>query len=259
MKNNRSAELLDVFCWGVDTLGHALLTDLLQGYEEEAHRCSSVRLVQNLRRQDLIAARGRGAQAEFSLTVRGRQRVRRNDPELHWQRAWDGAWRVVTFDLPEVRHLDRKHLWQALRAHRFGFLQRSVWVWPHDVRRILREIIRVEGVPECFCVFKAARLFLCTDADLVSSAWDWKAIVLRQQEYLLQLPGWESACRAAREPTRLGALARMEKQAYEQAIVGDPFLPQALWPTGYRGRRLHQRHLRWHTLLRGRLSQLTSR
>jgi len=72
VNNNRSAELLDVFCWGVDTLGQPLLTDLLQGYEEEAHRCGSVRLVQHLRQQNLIAARGRGAQAEFSLTARGR-------------------------------------------------------------------------------------------------------------------------------------------------------------------------------------------
>lgn len=235
------------------------MTDLLQGYEEEAHRCGSVRLVQHLRQQNLIAARGRGTHAEFSLTARGRQRVRRNDPEPHWQKAWDGAWRVVTFDVPEARRLDRKHLWQALRAHRFGFLQRSVWVWPHDVRRMLREIIRVEGVPECFCVFEAARLFLCTDAELVSSAWDWKAIVLRQQQYLSQIPRLETACRAAREPTRLGTLARVEQKAYQQATVWDPFLPQALWPTGYRGRLLHQCHLHWRTLLGGRLSQMISR
>ena len=257
MKYNRHAELLDVFCWGVATVGRPLLTALLQGYAEEDHRCASVRLVQQLRQQKLIAARGRGARAEFSLTAQGRQRVRREDPEPHWQQAWDGAWRVVTFDLPETRRLDRKRLWQALRAHRFGFLQRSVWVWPHDVTRMLREIIKVEGVPECFCGFKATQLFLCTDAEIVSSAWEWTAIGLRQQQYLRQLPGLETGCRAARDPARLGTLARTEQQAYEQATVWDPLLPQALWPTGYQGRLLHQRHLHWRTLLCGRLSQMT--
>ncbi len=259
MKYNRYADLLDVFSWGGATLGHTLLAALLQGYETEPHRCASVRVVQQLRQHNLIAARGRGAQAEFSLTAQGRQRVGLRDPEPHWQQAWDGAWRVVTFDLPETRRQDRKRLWQALRAHRFGFLQRSVWVWPHDVRQILREIIKVEGVPECFCGFKADQLFLCTDAEIVNSAWDWQAILLRQQQYLRQLPGLETACRATCEPTRWGLLARTEKQAYDQATAWDPLLPQTLWPAGYRGRLLHQRHLRWRALLGDRLSRMTSR
>jgi len=179
-----------------------------------------------------------------------------HDPEPHWQRAWDGAWRVVTFDLPETRCLERKRLWQALRAHRLGFLQRSVWVWPHDVTDLLREIIKVEGVPECFCGFKAVGLFLCTDAEIVRSAWSWEEILQRQQEYLRQLPALEATCRTAHEPAQLGALARREQQAFTEATSWDPLLPQVLWPAGYSGRTVQQRHQRWRTLLCARLSAM---
>ncbi len=252
MKRNSSAELLEVFGWA-EALAQATLGNLLRGYygRGDAH------VISHLRRQKLITAKGRGAQAEFTLTEQGRKRVRVSDPEAHWRREWDGAWRVVTFDLPETRRGERKLLWQALRAHRLGLLQRSVWIWPHDVTELLREIIAVEGVPECFCGFKATGLFLCTSAEIVRSAWAWTEILRRQQQYLRAVAALERAALAAKGATRLGQVARMEKQLHEQATVWDPLLPQSLWPPGYHGREVHQKHQRWLLLLRACLSDLS--
>jgi DNA-binding transcriptional regulator PaaX len=149
-------------------------------------------------------------------------------------------------------------LWQALRAHRLGLLQRSVWVWPHDVTPILREIIQVEGVPECFCGFKATEVFLCTDEEIVGSSWAWEEITRRQQSYLRHLVATESAFKAARDPVRLGELARVEKRAYDHAMLWDPLLPQTLWPAGYLGRAVHQRHQRLRALLGARLAEMAN-
>jgi DNA-binding transcriptional regulator PaaX len=110
-------------------------------------------------------------------------------PRTEWAKRWDGIWRVVTFDLPEVRHKERHRLSRALRGRQLGFLQRSVWVWPHDVQPILNEIIETEGVPECFCGFQANKLLLCTDAEIVASAWDFVEITRSQRGYLTHLAG----------------------------------------------------------------------
>lgn len=45
---------------------------------------------------------------------------------------WDGKWRIVIFDIPEVRHLARDHLRDFLQRIGFLMLQASVWVYPHD-------------------------------------------------------------------------------------------------------------------------------
>jgi len=250
--------MLDVFFWGLNMLTRPTLANLLTGYEEHSHRSGSMRLIERLRHEEWIAARGRGARARFTITEKGRQRVRVVEPQPHWGRGWDGYWRVVTFDLPETRRNDRKRLWQALRAHKLGLLQRSVWVWPHDVTPILHEIIKVEGVPECFCGFKSQELFLCTDKEIVASAWNWEEITQRHKGYLQHLVANEKTLREARDLAELGRLARIEKEACEHAFLWDPLLPRSLWPEGYLGRAVHQRHQRLRQLISRRLAELAS-
>jgi phenylacetic acid degradation operon negative regulatory protein len=254
MKKSDRAEMLDVFFWGLTKLAQPTLANLLMGYEEYSHRSGSMRLIERLRHEDWIAARGRGARAEFTITDKGQQRVRVVEPQPHWERRWDGCWRVVTFDLPETRRNDRKRLWQALRAHKLGFLQRSVWVWPHDVTPILHEIIQVEGVPECFCGFTSRELFLCTDREIVASAWNWKEIGRHHKGYLQHLVANEKSLREARDLAQLARLARIEKQACEHAFLWDPLLPRSLWPDDYMGHTVCQRHQRFRELLGQRLA-----
>jgi phenylacetic acid degradation operon negative regulatory protein len=175
-----------------------------------------------------------------------------------WDEPWDGLWRVVTFDVPESRRNDRKRLWQALRARKLGLLQRSVWVWPRNVESILNEIIHAQGIPECFCGFEARRLFLCTDAEVVAAAWDFEEITRRHKAYLDHPVLTHRAVKNSRDLTRLAALARAERTAYEYAFVFDPLLPRLLLPKAYRGMDVQQRHEEFRQLMRQRLTALAS-
>ena len=228
-------EVLELLAYAADKLSRPTLRNLLAGFEEFEHRPENVRWLESLRARNLVEKSGRGRWAVYNVTEAGRRFSQRPDPAEHWNRRWDGAWRVVTFDLPEARRAERYRLWQALRARRLGLLQRSVWIWPHDLRAILAEIIKAEGVPECFCGFSARELFLCTDAELVATAWPWEEIDRRQKAYL-QHPRLTS-----RAITRVGGwtewtqLARLERSSYVDAFVFDPLLPRMLWPKGYRG------------------------
>ncbi len=44
---------------------------------------------------------------------------------------WDGIWRVVVFDVPEVKKNIRDELRRGIRLYGFHQLQQSVWVYPY--------------------------------------------------------------------------------------------------------------------------------
>ena len=250
------AEVLDLFLWAMDKLSRPTLHNLLAGYEEYEHRGENRALFHELKRRQLLRQTGTGPRATYRITAEGVRRAQVDDPSTGWDTPWDGAWRVVTFDLPEVRRKDRQLLWRALRARKLGLLQRSVWIWPHSLEAILKEIVDAEGVPECFCGFTARELFLCTTEEVVASAWDWKRIGHRQEEYLHHpsLSGDPTA--AIRDLGRLAALARCERWLYQSAFSLDPLLPRSLWPKGYRGAEVQQRHLRLRRLFGLRFVEL---
>jgi phenylacetic acid degradation operon negative regulatory protein len=231
---------------------------LLAGYEEYANRAHQKHLLTRLEHQRLIERAGRGSQAVYWITPAGRERVSAMQLQPLWDEPWDGLWRVVTFDVPESRRNDRKRLWQALRARKLGLLQRSVWVWPRNVESILNEIIHAQGIPECFCGFEARRLFLCTDAEVVAAAWDFEEITRRHKAYLDHPVLTHRAVKNSRDLTRLAALARAERTAYEYAFVFDPLLPRLLLPKAYRGMDVQQRHEEFRQLMRQRLTALAS-
>lgn len=60
---------------------------------------------------------------------------------------WDGKWRIITFDIKEKTRGDRNYLRRQLRWIGFQELQKSVWVFPYEVRDELKEFIR-------FCKFE---------------------------------------------------------------------------------------------------------
>ncbi|MBM3861056.1 MAG: hypothetical protein FJ395_15610 [Verrucomicrobia bacterium] len=249
-------DILDLFCWGMEKLTRPTLSNLLSGYEEYEHRYGASRAIWRLERERWIQRTRSGKQIVFTLTVDGRQRAPVCEPQQDWSRPWDGAWRVVTFDLPETQRKERKRLWQALRARKFGLLQRSVWVWPHDVHGILEDMIEIEGLPECFCGFQANRLFLCTHAEVVSAAWDWKEINQRHQHHLQRLTGTEAELRNATSLAELSKAARCERRAYQYAFSFDPLLPRPLLPKSYAGGRVEEEHRAFRRHLGRRLHEL---
>jgi phenylacetic acid degradation operon negative regulatory protein len=250
------AEVLDLFCWGMDQLTRPTLGTLLGGYRQYAHRHNAAAAILRLEKRNLIQRTRTGKKETFTITAQGRRRLRCFNPEQHWSRSWDGAWRVVTFDLPERRRADRKRLWQALRARKLGFLQRSVWIWPHDVRAILNEIIKIEGLPECFCGFQANVLFLCTTAEVVATAWDWEEIGKQHQSYLQRSTGTEEEVAKASALATVTAVAQRERHAYQYAFLFDPLLSRTLLPKTYRGFAVEERHQAFRRALARRFFNL---
>jgi DNA-binding transcriptional regulator PaaX len=215
-------------------------------------------LLDRWRQQKLVERHGHGKNVRFTITDAGRQRVRVGDPDRFWDTPWDHKWRVFSFDLPTPRRRERTTLWRALRTAKFGLLQRSVWVWPHEVEPLLREIVQARGIPECFCGFEVSRLFLCDDAEVVVTAWDFEEIARQHQAYLQHTVANVTSLKRAPDLQSLANVARIERDAYQYAFSFDPLLPQPLWPKTYRGADVAARHQAFRVCLRRRLRELSS-
>ena len=169
----------------------------------------------------------------WRLTAKGRDAVfGGRDPERLWNRAWDGRWRCVFFDLPRKRNADRSLLRRALRARGFGCMQGSVWITPDP----LNEVSHLKGD-----VFAKSLVFFegrpCggeSDEDLVAAAWHWTAIDSRYQslEGFLESRPTTGGCEVEGAWT---SWTRREFALWLDLARLDPFLPRHLCPDGYRG------------------------
>ena len=257
MKHANWPDVLDVFLWGFTIVARPTLRQVLYGYDLDSD-AQVDRLMRRLERKKLVKRSGRGGKAEFRITDIGMRQSPTLSPQPAWDKPWDSRWRAVVFDFPVVRRKDYLRLWKALRERKFGLLQGSIWIWPHDIESILLEITDAKGIPECFCGIESHRLFLCTDREVVAASWDFEEIEKHHSAYLKQAALFTAGMRSAKKLGQLAAFARGERQSYLHAFSRDPLLPQALWPKAYHGFRVEESHLQFRRLLRQRFSELAA-
>jgi phenylacetic acid degradation operon negative regulatory protein len=165
------------------------------------------------------------------------------DPAERWNRSWDSQWRMTLFDLPEEKRSLRNALRKQLRAARFGCLQGSVWISPDMVDGVLNNLKSESGVEARTILFFCGRPFDGVgDADLVASAWDWKAIRNTYAEYRKHLKMLPRACAQSRQ--RMLEWGNLERELWSRSLSIDPLLPRKLWPRGYPGEKAWQERLR---------------
>jgi len=251
-------EVLDLFCWGFEKLSRPTLRNLLGDFDHEHERVLDPYFWRRLEAEQWVTRTGRGSNAQFTITAKGKQCCAESDPSLRWKQPWDGRWRIVTFDVPEQRRKDRVTLWRELRDRRLGLLQRSVWIWPGDLEPILQEIIQASGIPECFAGFECTRLFLCSNAEIVKTAWDFDSICHAQQGYLKKIDSLRERIRHAESLRALGIASKEERMGYSAAFTDDPILPRELWPEDYQGDKVCDTHKKARVELSTTLKQLMS-
>jgi phenylacetic acid degradation operon negative regulatory protein len=236
-------EVLDVLVFVLDKFTRPTFNNLMTGLEEDRYRTYGPKLFFLMERERYIERTRRGKHLEFTVAEEcKRPRVNGRDPKEEWERKWDGRWRLLTFDVPESRSKDRLKLWRHLRARNVGFLQKSVWIWPRDMNPMLTDILDATGIPECFAGFETSRLFLCTHQEIVTTAWDFDAILAGHQKHLDQISKLQAAVSNARTLAQLVEVGRAEWRSYRDSMWSDPLLPNALLPPGYLGARVYEAH-----------------
>ncbi len=236
----KTAEFLNFLLWSADKLARPTFRNLTDSYESWAYRNGLFRQVAALEEQQFIE-RDPAASADrlYRLTELGRlHALGGRDPMAQWLRPWDGKWRLVLFDLPMDRHVQRGRLRRYLRAKGFGYLQGSVWVSP-DPMRSEREVLAGGATNvESLLLLEARPCAGEKDEEIVAGAWDFEAInrrYARHLKWLEQCPKATLHNDAAAKALRRWAAE--ERTAWQSAVEIDPLLPKRLLPADYLGRR----------------------
>lgn len=96
-----------------------------------------------LKTRGLVEEQIKHGERYLQLTEKGRIELVRVHMKEKQKMSWDNKWRVVIFDIPEITRKDRDFLRRQLRWIGFLELQKSVWVFPYDIKTELKEFIRL--------------------------------------------------------------------------------------------------------------------
>lgn len=154
------------------------------------------------------------------------------DPPALWARPWDGIWRIVAFDIPEIEASLRTRLRRRLHEHRFGWLQNSVWISPDPIDEFRAKASEQHLLPEALTLFEATPAGGEGNESLVTSAWDFAMLDRSHEDYLQVLRLRPNRLRKA---TSWLPWLETERRAWACVVRRDPFLPRKLHPRGYRG------------------------
>jgi DNA-binding transcriptional regulator PaaX len=152
---------------------------------------------------------------------------------------------MVLFDLPQARANARARLRRFLKASRFGYLQKSVWISPDPLNDITRELSASSKDVESIITLEARPGAGETDADIVAGAWKFKYINQLYEscmKVLQDLPQTEST--DAKSFGRLHRWAQLERATWQAAVSADPLLPDKLQPADYLGKQAWRERVR---------------
>ena len=89
----------------------------------------------NLKKQGLIEIKKQGQQIYINLTEEGKKKasfLQINDLRINQPKRWDRKWRLVIFDIAQLKKVYREAFRGKLKELGFSQLQKSVWIHPYD-------------------------------------------------------------------------------------------------------------------------------
>ncbi len=241
----KTEEFLLTLLWMADVASRPTYRNLNDSFEGWCHRQGYLRRLKHLERAQLIERPADSAIGKCicRLTESGRQALLAgSDHQSRWDRAWDGQWRMLLFDLPRKDPGLRRRLLRWLHDRKFGYLQNSVWISPDPLdgikqipgewRRQLGEFVVMEGRP--------AAPF--SDEQITLEAWNFDAINDACRLYLDFAKSWNAERGRPREwlGDDLAQAAARERELWANCVRLDPLLPASLCPKSYLGFRAVQ-------------------
>ena len=194
--------------------------------------------VSRMARAGWLGSERRGGLSVYSLTSRGRDRVRELRPRIYGPLVeWDGRWRILTYAIAEGARAGRDGLRKDLAVLGWAPLSASTWISPRDSLAAAREAARGNGVLDAVDTFAGEYAGPRSDRELLERCWDLPAIASAYRAFLAQ---YEPRCareKASRALSDGEAFAErlLLVHEYRKFTYVDPGLPSALLPAHWPG------------------------
>ena len=91
----------------------------------------------NLKQQGFICFYKKNNQIYISLTEKGKQKaswMQIDDLKIKKPKKWDGKWRILLFDIAEMKRTHREALRGKLKELNFQLFQKSAWIHPYSCK-----------------------------------------------------------------------------------------------------------------------------
>jgi DNA-binding transcriptional regulator PaaX len=114
-----------------------------------------------LKKQGCLKIEMKNRQIYISLTEKGRKKagwLQIDALKIRKPKKWDGKWRIVIFDISQLKKFQREAFRGKLKELGFYPLQKSVWVIPYDCRDEIELLKDFFGLAE-----KEVRVILAED------------------------------------------------------------------------------------------------
>jgi len=123
------------------------LTNLLKGFKrgQKYKRKKIYNAFYILRKEGCIEIKKKNHQIYISLTDKGKKKagwLQIDVLKIKKPKKWDGKWRIIAFDIAQLKRIYRDAFRGKLKELGFYPLQKSVWIHPFDCRdeiELLRE------------------------------------------------------------------------------------------------------------------------
>lgn len=104
-----------------------------------------------LKKRGYLNIEKKNKQIYISLTEKGKEKAGKyliDDLEIKKPKKWDGKWRIVIFDIPNLTNIKRSALRGKLKHLGFYKLQHSVWTQPYDCQKEMNTLKEFFGLNE---------------------------------------------------------------------------------------------------------------
>lgn len=100
--------------------------------------------IYDLRRRNYIKEVNSKDKKEIRLTAKGELEIIKYKIELKTTKIkWDKKWRAICWDVPEELRKDRDYLREKLRWLGFKELQKSLWIFPFEIKEEVKQLVKL--------------------------------------------------------------------------------------------------------------------
>lgn len=136
-------------------------------------------------------------------------------------KSWDGKWRMVIFDVPEISKNKRDGLRRKLKDLGFAQWQESVYIAPFDIASELAEYLQANGLADNAIALEAKKIFIGDERQMAAKLWHLENLSLKYQEFVKKY--------------RERKDKRGMQEDYLSILEEDPYLPRELLPEPWWG------------------------
>ncbi len=98
--------------------------------------------IYDLKRRGYLKETKKDNEKRICLTQKGLEEIAKYKIKLKSEKMkWDGKWRIISWDVPEEARNDRNYLRRKLHWLGFKELQKSLWVFPYDIKDEVKELM----------------------------------------------------------------------------------------------------------------------